>query len=289
LFVKPFRYERAGSLADAATSLRDAGGMARVIAGGQSLLPMMNLGLVDVETLIDISHVDEASARGVTEDDGYLRIGALTRHRDVERDPLVASHQPLLAAAVRNVGSARVRNRGTLGGSVAHSDPAAELPLVMTALGATYDVTNGSNTRTSPADEFHVTYFTTSLGEDEIVESVRVPKLGPGRGWGFLEVSRRPGDFAIVAAATLLRTANGQVVESRVAVGGASERPLRLGAVESAVTGARAGELEDRVGPIEGLEPMSDTSATAEHRKHLARVLVLRSLRDAFARSEEAA
>jgi carbon-monoxide dehydrogenase medium subunit len=287
LFVKPFRYERAGSLAEAAAALRDLQGGARVVAGGQSLLPMMNLGLVDVEALIDISHVSEA--RGVTEDDGYLRVGALTRHRDVERDALLAQHQPLVPAAARKVGSARVRNRGTLGGSLAHSDPAAELPLAMTALGAQYDVTNGEATRTIPADEFHVTYFTTQLGEDELIASVRVPKLGPGWGWGFLEVSRRPGDFAIVAAAALVRTAGGSIVESRLALGGASERPVRLGAVESAVSGARAEDLDGRVGPIEGLQPVTDTSATGEHRKHLARVLAVRALRDACRRAEEAA
>jgi aerobic carbon-monoxide dehydrogenase medium subunit len=287
LFVKPFRYERAGSLAEAASALRDFQGAARVVAGGQSLLPMMNLGLVQVDALIDISHV--AEARGVTEDDGYLRIGALTRHRDVERDPLLAQHQALVPAAARKVGSARVRNRGTLGGSLAHSDPAAELPLVMTALGATYDVTNGDARRTVPADEFHVTYFTTALGEDELVEAVRIPKLGPGWGWGFSEVSRRPGDFAIVAAAALVRTAGGSIVESRLSLGGASDRPMRLGAVESAVTGARADDLDARVGPIEGIEPVTDTSATGAHRKHLARVLAIRALTDACRRAEGAA
>ncbi|MDP9296628.1 MAG: xanthine dehydrogenase family protein subunit M [Actinomycetota bacterium] len=287
MFVKPFRYERAGSLAEAAAALRSLQGGARVVAGGQSLLPMMNLGLVDVEALIDISHVPEA--RGVTEDDGYLRVGALTRHRDVERDALLAQHQPLVPAAARKVGSARVRNRGTLGGSLAHSDPAAELPLAMTALGAQYDITNGEATRTVPADEFHVTYFTTQLEEDELIASVRIPKLGPGWGWGFLEVSRRPGDFAIVAAAVLVRTAGRSIVESRVALGGASERPVRLGAVESAVSGARIEDLDGRIGPIEGLEPVTDTSATGDHRKHLARVLTIRALSDACRRAEGAA
>ena len=284
MYVKPFRYERAGSLAEAADALRSGEGAARLIAGGQSLLPMMNLGLVDVDTVVDISHV--ADARGVTRDDGYLRIGALTRHRELERDPLVASHQPLLAAAAGKVGSARVRNRGTLGGSLAHSDPAAELPLAMTTLGAAYDVTNGRETKSVPVEEFHVTYFTTSLGEDDIVASVRVPTLGPGWGWGFVEVSRRPGDFAIVAAAALVRLAGGEIVESRVVLGGVGEHPVRLGGVESSLTGARVSDLEERVGQIEGLEPMTDTSATGEHRKHLSRVLAIRALRDAYARAE---
>jgi carbon-monoxide dehydrogenase medium subunit len=287
MFVKPFRYQRAESLADAAAALREAGGTAKVIAGGQSLLPMMNLGLLDLEAMVDVSHVSEA--RGVTEDDGYLQIGALTRHRELETEPLVSVHQPLLAAAAAHVGSRRIRSRGTLGGSLAHSDPAAELPLAMTALGADYELTDGAATRTVPAGEFHLSYYTTALGEDELIASVRVPKLGPGWGWGFQEVSRRPGDFAIVVAAVLVRTAGGQIVESRVALGGVSERPLRLGAVESSLPGAAVGELESRVGPIDGLDPVTDTSASASHRGHLARVLTLRALADAYRRAEEAA
>ena len=287
MYVKPFRYERAASLAEAAEALRAGAGGSRVIAGGQSLLPMMNLGLVEVEALIDISHVSDA--RGVVSDDGYLRIGALTRHRELERDETVRTRQPLLASAVRRVGSSRVRNRGTLGGSLAHSDPAAELPLAMTALGATYDVTNGRETRSVPVEEFHVTYFTTALGEDELIEAVRVPALGPRWGWGFVEVSRRPGDFAIVAAAALVRLGGSEIVESRVVLGGVSERPVRLAAVESSLTGARAEDLEERIGPIEGVEPMSDTSASGEHRKHLSRVLAIRALADACASAEEAA
>lgn len=283
MFVKPFRYERARSLAEAAEMLRSLGGGAKVIAGGQSLLPMINLGLLDIETVVDVSRVTEA--RGVAEDDGYLRIGALTRHRELEADPLVTRHQPLLAAAAHLVGSARIRNRGTLGGSLAHSDAAAELPLAMVALGGECEVTDGAITRTVPAHEFHLTYFTTTLDDDELLASVRVPKLGPGWGWGFHEVSRRPGDFAIVAAAALARTADGEIVESRIALGGVSERPLRLSAIESAVTGARTDDLERRVGVIEGLDPVTDTSATAEHRRHLARVLTLRVLRDACRRA----
>ena len=285
MFVKPFRYERAGSLAEAAEALRSSGGGAKVVAGGQSLLPMMNLGLLEVEALVDVSHVP---ARDIAEDDGYLRIGALTRHRDLETDALVARHQPLLAAAAGNVGSPRVRNRGTLGGSLAHGDPAAELPLVMVALGAEYELTGGGSTRTVPADEFHLSYFTTALSEAELLASIRVPKLGPGWGWGFKEVSRRPGDFAIVAAAALVRTAGGEIVESRIALGGVSDRPLRLGAVESSVSGARAENLEARIGPIEGLGSVTDTSATADHRRHLSRVLTIRALADACRRAEAA-
>jgi len=287
VFVKPFRYERAGNLAEAAQALRVAEGGAKVLAGGQSLLPMMNLGLLDLDAMIDVSHVTEA--RGVTQQDGSLRIGALTRHRELQADPLVTSQQPLLAAAAGWVGSSRIRARGTLGGSLAHSDPAAELPLAMTALGATYEITDGTTTRAVRADEFHVSYFSTDLADDELLASIEVPTLGPGWGWGFQEVSRRPGDFAIVAAAALVRLAGGEIVESRLALAGVSERPKRLGAVESSVTGARTADLADRIGPIEGLDPVTDTSATAHHRRRLARVLSVRALTDACRRAGETA
>ena len=287
MFVRPFRYERAGSLREACELLRTHGDGARVIAGGQSLLPLVNLGLVEPEIVVDISHVE--AGRGVTEDDGHLRIGATTRHRELERDRLVADAQPLLAAAVRNVGSPRIRARGTIGGSLAHSDPAAELPLAMTVVGAQYEVTDGAATRTVPAGEFHVSYYTTSLGEGELLEAVSVPKLGPGWGWGFEEVSRRPGDFALVAAGALVRSDGDEIVEARIAVGGVGDRPLRAPATEMAVAGAGPADLDARVEAIAGIEPTDDAGTSADYRRRLARVLVVRALAAAAARSGAAA
>ena len=287
MFVKPFRYARADTFADAAAMLREAGGSAKVLAGGQSLLPMLNLGILDLEALIDIGHVRGADA--ITRDDGYLSIGALATHRDLGRDALVAAGQPLVPAAVGWIGSARIRSRGTIGGSLAHSDPAAELPLAMVVTGAEYVLTDGASTRTVKATEFHESFFTTALADDELIERVRVPALGPGWGWGFAEVSRRRGDFALVVAAALVRIADGTIVEARVGLGGVGERPLRLGAVEIAVEGADAATLTQRVGALEGLEPVTDVSATAEHRHRLARVLAVRALTDAATRAAGAA
>ena len=286
MFVKPFRYQRAESLADACAMLRDAGGGAKAIAGGQSLLPMMNLGLLDLDAVVDVGHVE--GIRGVTRDGGYLSIGALTRHADLERDAAVRAGQPLVSEAVRWIGSSRIRSRGTLGGSLAHSDPAAELPLAMIVAGAEYDLTDGSATRSVKATDFHQGFFTTDLAEDELLERVRVPVLGPGWGWGFAEVSRRRGDFALVAAAALARVAEGRVIEARLGLCGVADRPIRLGAVEIAVEGATADELDARVGPIEGIEPASDTNASADHRRHLARVLAIRALTDAVRRGGSA-
>ncbi len=287
MFVKPFAYERATTVGEACEILRAHGGMARVIAGGQSLLPMMNLGLLDLDAVVDVSHVE--GARWIRADDGYLVLGALTRHADVERDAVVRERQPLLAEAVRWIGSPRVRTVGTVGGSLAHSDPAAELPLVMTVLGAEYRVTDGSRSHDVPASEFHVSYFATALEDAELIDSVRVPALGPGWGSAFVEVSRRLGDFAIVAAAALARVADGRVVEARVALSGVADRPIRLGAVEATVSGATLAELDARVGPIDEIDPVSDTSASADYRRHLSRVLTVRALTQAFGRAEEGA
>jgi CO/xanthine dehydrogenase FAD-binding subunit len=287
VFVKPFRYERVSTFAEASEALRSADGFAKVIAGGQSLLPMMNLGVLDMDAVIDVGRVEGAADIAAT-DDGYLTIGALARHADLERSDLVRSRQPMLAEAARWIGSSRIRARGTLGGSLAHSDPAAELPLAMTVLGAEYELSDGREVRTVKATEFHLSYFATALAEDELLTSVRVPVLGPGWGWGFVEVARRLGDFGLVSAAALARVADGRVIEARVGLAGVGERPVRLGAVEIAVEGASAQEIDARVGAIEGLEPASDTNASADHRRHLARVLAVRALTDAVQRGEAA-
>jgi len=287
VFTRPFRYERAERLADACSLLREYGEGAKVIAGGQSLMPLINLGLVQPDVVIDISRA--AGQRDLRAADGYLTVGALATHADLAADRLVADAQPLLGAAARLVGNARVRSRGTLGGSLAHGDPAAELPLVMTALGASYELTNGAQTRTVAAQEFHVTFMTTQLEEDELITSVRLPTLGPGWGWSFLEVSRRDGDFAMAAVAVLVRVADGLIVESRVAVGGVSDRPVRLADVETSLSGATPAQIGDRVGPLQGIRPVTDAGASAGYRAQLCRVLVTRALTAACHRSAEAA
>lgn len=283
MFTRAFRYERAGRFADACELLRAHGEGAKVIAGGQSLLPLLNLGLAKPDVVIDISRAE--AFRDVTEADGYLTIGALITHSRLATDPLAAATQPLLGAAARKIGNPRVRNRGTLGGSLAHSDPAAELPLVMVALGATYKITDGRDARQIRAEEFHLGFLTPQLAEDELVVSARAPTLGPGWGWSFQEVSRRDGDFAMASVAALIRTADGLVVEARVAVGGVSDRPLRLADVEVALTGCPVAELASRIGPPGGISPIDDTSATAEYKARLTRVLVIRALAEAARRA----
>ena len=285
VYTRAIRYEPAESLQDACDALRRNGEGAKVIAGGQSLLPLINVGLAAPEVVVDISRAPQA--RDIVLDDGYLSIGALVTHRELAASQTVRGAQPLLSAAAGHIGNGRVRNRGTLGGSLAHGDPAAELPVVMAALGASYELTDGRGTRQLQAEDFAVTVFTTALEADELLVTARVPTLGPGWGWSFLEVSRRQGDFAIVSAAALVRSAAGTLVESRLALGGVADRPVRLSAVEASMSGAACQDIGDRVGQIEGIRTFGDTSASADYRIHLARVLAVRALQQAYRRSEE--
>lgn len=286
MFTRAFGYERAASVAEACALLREHGEGAKVVAGGQSLMPMVNLGLVLPEVVVDISHA--AADREIGVAGGYLTVGALVTHARLAAHPAARRHQPLLPAAAARIGNARVRNQGTLGGSLAHSDPAAELPLAMVALGASYEVTDGRATRVVRAEEFHLSFLTTALAPDEIVTSVSVPTLGPGWGWSFQEVSRREGDFALAAVAALVRISGGMVVESRVAAGGVGDRPVRLADVETALSGASPEGIAGRVGPIRGIHPVSDSGASAGHRARLCEVLVRRALAEASRRSREA-
>jgi CO/xanthine dehydrogenase FAD-binding subunit len=260
-----------------------------VIAGGQSLMPLINLGLAAPQIVIDISRADQGAApRAISAADGYLTVGALITHAVLAADRVVAKQQPLLGAAAAKIGNSRVRNRGTLGGSLAHSDPAAELPLAMVTLGAEYQLSNGERTRSVRAEEFHLGFLTTALEADELVIWARVPSLGPGWGWAFQEFSRRDGDFALAAAAALVRSSGGMVVESRVAVGGVSDRPVRLADIEAELSGAAPHEASERVGTIRGTSPVSDAGGSAAYREHLARVLVKRVVDEACQRSEAA-
>lgn len=283
MFVKPFRYARVHDVGEACDLLRDEE-EAKVLAGGQSLLPLINAGLVEPGLLVDIAHVP--SMAGVGRSDGYLEIGALTSHAELASHAEVRGGQPLLARAASHVGNARIRNRGTIGGSLAHADPAAELPLALTALGATVVATDGRAVREIKADEFALSYLSTQLRPDELVAHLRVPLLGPGWGWSFMELSRRSGDFAMVAVAVLLRCADGHALEARVAAAGVGDRPVRLGGVEAALSGATREELPRRLGPVREVDPVSDAVASADYRRRLLSALVRRGVDEAFDRSE---
>jgi carbon-monoxide dehydrogenase medium subunit len=202
--MKParFRYARAGNLAEALALLTEAPGDTKLLAGGQSLVPMLNMRLVRPAVLVDVNGLHELT--GITPTaDGGLRIGALTRHAELAASPAVMERAPLLAAAARHVGHAAIRNQGTLGGSLAHADPAAELPAALLALDARVQVAGTRGTREVAADSFFRGLLTTALEPDEILTAIEVPAQPPG--WGFVEIARRPGDFALAGVAAVVR------------------------------------------------------------------------------------
>jgi carbon-monoxide dehydrogenase medium subunit len=277
----PFEYAVAADVDQAIGLLGQFGDEAKVLAGGQSLVPMLNFRLVRPRYLIDIGRIESLDYISVI--DGDLHIGALTRQRTVERSDLVREVCPLLAQAIKHVGRQQTRNRGTVGGSLAHADPAAELPAVVTALDARLRLKSIAGERVLQAREFFQGSLTTALQPNEMLVAVEIPGWPIGTGSGFYEYSRRHGDFAIVgAAAVMQRDANGRVARVRVAVIGAGDRPFDAASI---ATDCLAGQIPDeancnaaakKIGAT--VEPDGDIHAPAEYRKHLATVLAGRAL-----------
>jgi len=274
-----FDYVRPASAAEAVSALAAAGEDGKVLAGGQSLLPILRLRLAYPETVIDLGGIDELV--GVTDDGDAIRIGAMTTHSDVLHDPLVAEHAPLLAQATRTVADRQVRHRGTFGGSLAHADPAGDLPAVALALNAELRVLGPSGERTVPAAEFFVDYLTTSLAADEILTAIRIPKLGPGWSTHYEKLNRVAQAWSIVAVAAAVHRADGTITEARIGLTNMGPTPLRALAVEQALAGVEAAEPAVRAASAhaaEGTSAPSDLSGRADYREHLATVLTRRAV-----------
>jgi carbon-monoxide dehydrogenase medium subunit len=264
----PFRYHRPQSLGEALALLAEFGADAKLIAGGQSLGPMMNMRLVQPAELIDVNALSGLDR--IEDGPDALEIGALARHHAVASSPLVRRCCPLLAEAAQTIGHYAIRSRGTLGGSLAHADPAAQLPLVVATLGAQVAVAGPRGERRIAAGEFFVSLMTTALAPDEILVSVRFPKAAPDERHAYLQFSRRQGDFALVAVAATLNSS-----ELRVGIGGAQERPAVL--TESVAGGspdpaAVARKARDAVDPAE------DPRVPAVYRRELVEVLTRRAV-----------
>jgi carbon-monoxide dehydrogenase medium subunit len=269
-----FDYTRPSTMEDALAALRQAGEDAKVLAGGQSLIPVLRLRLAAPTVLVDLGDVE--SLRGVREDGDHLVIGAMTTHDELTRDQLVREHVPLLAQAAQLIGDRQVRHLGTLGGSLAHADPAGDLPAVALALDAVLSVEGPSGSRSVPASEFFTDYLTTALGPDEILAEIRIPKL---TGWGchYEKFSRVAQAWAIVGVAAAVRRENGDVAEARVALTCMAPVPLRARAVEEALVAG--GSLADAAArAADDTRPSDDITASAEYRAHLVRVLAGRAL-----------
>jgi carbon-monoxide dehydrogenase medium subunit len=274
-----FDYTRPGSLAEAVSALADGGEDAKVIAGGQSLLPLLRLRLAFPSLLVDIGALDDL--RGVRDEGGTLWIGALTTHDQLMRDPLVREHCGLLAEAAATVADPAVRHRGTLGGSVSHADPAADLPAVVSALDATMVAQGPGGERDIGAAEFFADYLTTALAPGEILTGIRVPKLGPGWGYRYEKFHRTAQAWAIVGVAALVRRLDGEVAEARVGLANMGPVPVRARAVESAAAGGQASRAALAAAAQradEGTQPPADLHGAPDYRRHLARVLTGRAL-----------
>jgi carbon-monoxide dehydrogenase medium subunit len=274
-----FAYMRPSSVDDAIRALTDGGDDAKVIAGGQSLLPLLRLRLSYPELLVDVGRLGEL--RGVTDEGTSLKIGALTTHYELIRDPLIGAHCGLLAEAAGTVADPAVRHRGTLGGSLAHADPAGDLPAVISALDATLIARGPEGEREITPADFFIDYLTNALRPSEILTAVRVPKLGPDWGYHYEKFHLTAQAWAIVGVAALARRDNGHVAEARVGLTNMASVPVRASAAENAAAGAEAtsAALQQAAEHAdEGSSPPSDLQASAEYRRHLARVLTARAL-----------
>lgn len=271
-----FDYLRPATVEDAVAALAEAGEEAKVLAGGHSLLPVLRLRLAAPTLLVDLGGL--AQLRGIRTDGDTLVIGAMTTHAEVAGSAEVAASAPLLAQAAATIGDRQVRHRGTLGGSLAHADPAGDLPTAALALDAELVLAGPAGRRTVPAREFFVDYFTTVLRGDELLVEVRVPGLA---GWGshYEKVNRTAQAWATVAVAAAVKRENGTITQARVALTNMAPTPVRAVAVEQALAGGSVDTIAAAAGhAAEGTSPVTDTTASADYRRHLVTVLTRRAL-----------
>jgi carbon-monoxide dehydrogenase medium subunit len=287
--VKPpsFDYVAPGTLGEATSALRE-NPEAKVLAGGQSLVPLLNFRLAQPAVLVDLRRLPGLGE--IASANGSVRIGAMVRQRRAEESELIAERCPLLAAALPYVAHPQIRSRGTVGGSIAHADPAAELPAVLVALDGRVRVVGAGGERWIDAADLYQTFFTTSLAPDEILVEVELPAAPPRTGTACVEITRRPGDYAICGAvAQLTLDDDGSFAQARLALLGVGSRPHRAEAVEVALAGAPAepGSIREAAEAAdEGLEPLEDINSSADYKRHLARVVVRRALEKALERAK---
>jgi carbon-monoxide dehydrogenase medium subunit/6-hydroxypseudooxynicotine dehydrogenase subunit alpha len=279
--VKPpvFEYFGPTDVEEVLGLLERFGDDAKVLAGGQSLVPLLNFRLAAPARLVDVNGLGSLSY--VRRQEGVLRIGAVTRQATLERSPVVAEHWPLLTEAIAFVAHAQIRNRGTVGGSVAHADPAAELPVALSALDARFHARSLRGERVIPWQDFFITHLTTSLEADELLTEVEVPALPDGAGWAFCEYSRRHGDFALGGAAAIVAFDGDGCREARIALLGAADTPVRAEAAEQALMGSQVDEAAAAEAgrlAVEGLEPTGDIHGSSEYRRLLIEAMVRRAL-----------
>ena len=289
--MKPpvFKYVRVDSIGGALSALAENRGEAKILAGGQSLVPMLNFRIASPRVLVDINPVKELDYLRVEE--GWVRIGARTRQRALDRSLDVKRKCPLLAEAVKWIGHPEIRNRGTVGGSLVHADPTAELALVAILLDSQVKIQGNGKSRTVGAADFFQGIMATSIAEDEILTEVSYPVAPARSGYGFRELCIRHGDFAVVAAAVQLTVGgNGRCTEARVAVAGAGPTPLRIRGAEEVLVGNNGTDevFDAAAARVPGeVQPFADLQGSEAYRREMARVFVRRALDDAWSRVKE--
>jgi carbon-monoxide dehydrogenase medium subunit len=288
--MKPsrFAYHAPATISDCVTLLAEHGDDAKPLAGGQSLVPLMNLRLAAPAVLVDLNRIGELAY--VFDDGVHLVLGAMTRHRVVARSDRVQAACPLLAHAASHIGYPAIRARGTIGGSLAHADPVSEMPCVAVTLDAELVLASAAGRRAVPAAEFFQGYFTTAVEPDELLVEVRFPQASDDAGWGFAELARKAGDYALVAAAAAVTVRHGKVVEARLGLAGAADRPVRAPAAEELLHGCdvdAVGAAALEAAAADAVEPGGgrDRAFTG----HVAGVLARRAVADAIRRATEVA
>lgn len=274
-----FAYARPTTVDEALQAIADGGDDVKVLAGGQSLIPVMRLRLAAPETVVDLTRV--AELRGVREEGDALVVGAMTTHSDVLSDPLLARYGQLVVQATETVADRQVRHRGTFGGALAHADPAGDLPAVALALDAEFVLTGPGGRRTVPAADFFVDYLTTALADGELLVEIRLPKLGEEWGVRYEKFQRVAQAWSIVAVAAAVRREGGRITEARIGLTNMGSTPLRASATEAALLGADVSlEAVTAAAALaaDGTSPSSDLNAQSDYRQHLARVLTRRAL-----------
>lgn len=287
--MKPaeFEYHRPRKIEEALSLLTKFGQEGKILAGGQSLMPLMNFRLAQPAHLVDINFIDGLDY--IKSENGSIKIGCLARQSRLLNEPLIRQRCPLLAEALAQVGYEQTRNRGTLCGSLAHADPAAELPAVFLALDGVITVRNGIMTRDIAARDFFLSYLTTALSSDEIILEASIPEMPPQAGSSFVEFARRFGDFAIVGVAALLARKKDQISDVRMALIGVGDKPWRDREIEAGLVGEKASaELFNKIaGEVAArIEPGSDIHASESYRRSLAKVLTKRALGEAWRRAQ---
>ncbi len=277
-----FDYEVAESVDHAIELLGHHGDEAKLLAGGHSLLPIMKLRLAAPTVLIDLGRIGDLNY--VRDEGDHLAVGAMTRHCDAERDPTLQEHCGLVSYTASLVGDPSVRHRGTIGGSISHGDAASDLPSALLALDATFVVRGPNGERTVAAGDFFKDYLETDLSPDEVLTEIRVPKLN-GAGWSYKKFNRRAQDWAVVGAAAVVERSNGSIGSARIGLTNMGSTPVRATAAENALSGASTDSVAEATRSAdEGTSPSSDIAASAEYRRHLARVLSKRAVEEALGR-----